>query len=185
MQGLDVQGQRYTISQYVDDTDIFSVYMKASLQAIINCLKEFYVNTGLKVNFEKSTVFRAGNCNNLPNRLPVDTNLKWAEDKLNVLGVLVALSDVIVENYQSTLKKAEALMKVWKARRLSLLGKVNVANTLITSLFVYKMQVLDVMLTQISEALDMMLKDFIWNGRWPKLKMATESQKGEWGAEII
>lgn len=57
-----------------------------------------------------------------------------------------------------------------ESRDLSLLGKVNIINTLVGSLFVYRMQTTTVNDSQMFAKFNIMLAEFIWNGRRPKLR---------------
>ena len=46
-----------TLSQFADDTNVFSVFTQDSLQAIIDTFHEYKEHTGLKTNFEKKRRF--------------------------------------------------------------------------------------------------------------------------------
>ena len=67
------------------------------------------------------------------------------------------------------MRQAKEITENWANRRLSLVGKVQVINTLIASLFVYKMMVLpripDSLIAQMNE----IFNKFIWAGHKPKI----------------
>ena len=55
-----MNGQVEVISPFADNTGTFSLFELDSLQAIINTYQDLARNTGLKVNFEKSIIYRIG-----------------------------------------------------------------------------------------------------------------------------
>ena len=64
MEGIDMQDTIEALSQFADDTNIFSLFKSKSLPAVLDTLLEFEYNTGLKTNHEKSTIFRLGKIRN-------------------------------------------------------------------------------------------------------------------------
>ena len=67
--------------------------------------------------------------------------LKRTNNSLNILGMYVSNNekDMINVNYKEILSKADEVMYDWRNRGLTIVSKVAVLNTLIGSLFVYKM----------------------------------------------
>ena len=51
LKGIQVLDEELMITQFVDDTTIFSKYEASTLQAAIDIFHKFYENTGLKENF--------------------------------------------------------------------------------------------------------------------------------------
>ena len=51
------------------------------------------------------------------------------------------------------IQKAENVLKVWRMHDISILGKTNIINTRVGSLFIYKMQVIPTMTEDMIEAL--------------------------------
>ena len=74
-------------------------------------------------------------------------------------------------NYDPLVLKVNATLKRWSGRDLSLLGKVHIVNTLIASLFVYKMFVLPNMPRQYIRNIEQSIEKFLWNGHKPKITM--------------
>ena len=90
-----------------------------------------------------------------------------------MLGVYIHYdTDVILEkNYKMCINKMETVLKQWSKRNMSLCGKVTLINSLLGSLFVYKMSVIPSMHKSQFEKIDEMLETFIWNGRRPKIPL--------------
>ena len=63
---------------------------------------------------------------------------------MNILGVWIDhCEDTMVKiNYEQLLAKTENTLNKWSNRTLSLAGKVQVINSLVASIYVYKMTVL-------------------------------------------
>ena len=71
-------------------------------------------------------------------------------------------------------------------RDFSLIGKVNIINTLGASLYVYKMQVLPNMSKNLVHKIEQILEKFIWNCRKPKLKMEIlQGRKQDGGLRLV
>ena len=79
------------------------------------------------------------------------------------------------------MQKAKNILDLWRHRSLSLTGKVQVINTLVASLFVYKMTALPRIPSVYIESLNRLMEDFIWNGKKAKIPLKTLQMKREDG----
>ena len=108
-------------------------------------------------------------------RLPikVEHGLKIEKEKINILGVWVHedISEQTSLNYDEIIQKTQATFNDWKHRQLSLTGKVQIFNSLIASLYVYKMSVLANMPEKYVMLIEKMLEEFLWNGRRAKIPL--------------
>ena len=89
---------------------------------------------------------------------------KWSNRDINVLGVIIAHEDIIEKNYQILLDKTKKTLMAWYNRGLSLMGKVQVINTLVASLYVYKMMVLPTIPNYILKRVETFIRDYLWGG---------------------
>ena len=181
---IPVNGNTEVISQYADDTSIITVFEQEAIQAVVDEFELFYRNTGLKVNYEKSTIFRVGAIRNSNAKIKTTKNFKWQNGTIDVLGILIeinSLNELEDSNYGKVLEKAAAIIKSWSARRLTILGKTQVVNSLIGSLFVYRMQVLPTISKTLEAKLKQLLSDFIWCAKKPKIRMNTLTVSKEQG----
>ena len=55
----------------------------------------------------------------------------WSNEDITVLGVTIAHDDIIQKNFDVLVTKAKQVLNSWYNRGLSLLGKVQVVNTLV------------------------------------------------------
>ena len=81
------------------------------------------------------------------------------------------MKEVVNKNYEVCVQKVKSVLNAWYNRGLSLLGKIQVVNTLVASLFVYKMMVLPEIPQVWVKAVENVIRDFIWNGE--KVKNST------------
>lgn len=59
-----------------------------------------------------------------------------------MLGIDIVKDHIIQANFNDVIAKAQSTMQLWKSKNLTLLGKINIVNTLVDSLFMHKMQVM-------------------------------------------
>ena len=100
------------------------------------------------------------------------TKLSWAES-VEVLGITVNEKDdqMIDENILPVLEKIKIILDTWKIQGLSLIGKILVCNSLVSSLLIYKMSVLPLLPQSIYKNFERLLLDFIWDGKRAKIPM--------------
>ena len=83
------------------------------------------------------------------------------------------LNDLEDVNNEKIIEKAKKNIATWNVRNLTLLGKIEIVNSLIGSLFIYKMQNLPIISKSIEAGVKEMITQFIWNGRKPKIRTHT------------
>ena len=83
-------------------------------------------------------------------------------------------------------QKCETSHRYGQERNLSLCGKVTVINTLIASLYVYKMQCLPSPTEDHIKQVERIIEDFLWNGHKPKISLATlQNTPQEGGLKLV
>ena len=93
---------------------------------------------------------------------------------------------VMLRNYTQMLPLIKARLQLWTNRSLSLYGKVCVVNTLIASLLIHKMTVLETIPENIIKAIEAQISGFIWNHRRPKISMsALQKSKPYGGIKLV
>ena len=177
IEGIDINEIRNLLSQFADDMQMFMKYSKTSLQETINILSNFEQISGMKVNYDKTAIYRIGSLAKSQAKLYVTREFQWTTDPLNILGLTVS-NDIVEdseENIQQALTKTKNVLKMWQTRNISLIGKIQIINSLVASLFVYKLTVLLDLTAEHFTMLDNLFNDFIWNGGKPKIKLNTLS----------
>ena len=110
----------------------------------------------------------------------------WSNEDITVLGVKITHEDILQKNYQDIHEKIRNVLNAWYNRGLSLLGKVQVVNTLVASLFVYKMMVLPSMKPYMVKNINNIIREFIWNGKKSKISYSIlQNSKKEGGLNLV
>ena len=169
--------------QYADDMDLYFKNKKENIKHVLDLLGEFSQRSGFKINLNKTTMYRIGyRQENLAHRYSVE-NVREIKDKVNVLGVNINndLNKLQEENYNELLDKSKGILELWKGRQLSLHGKVLIINSLVASLFVHRMYVMDSIQSKYIKQFEKLITKFIWNGRWPKIPLEKLQNSKECG----
>ena len=169
IEGITIHDIRQLLNQFADDMDIFSINKEQSIRGILQELNNFKQQSGFTVSYEKTTLYRIGSLRHSNATLYSMNEFVWSKEDINVLGITIAHEDITQKNYSQLPSKIKSILNAWYNRGLSLIGKIQVVNTLIASLFVYKMMVLPTIPKNIVKAVDNIIRDFIWSGRKSKI----------------
>ena len=75
---------------------------------------------------------------------------------------------------------------MWYYRSMTLIGKVTIINSLMASLYVYKMQVLPVLEKKLIKEEENVIKEFLWQGKREKIPMCILMlDKAEGGLNLV
>ena len=114
--------------------------------------------------------------------------VQWSDEKINVLGIWICQSELetLRCNYEPLFDKVENIFKMWQQRDLSLIGKILIVNTLITSLLVYKMAVLPMLSDSYCKRLMEQITKFIWNQKKAKISIKIlQGNKSDGGLALV
>jgi len=163
------------VSQYADDTVIYIDGTEESLYETIVLLDKFSEFSGLKVNYEKSTVFRLGSLKNTNIVFYENRNLKWSSDCIDYLGLHIShnMTDMLEVNFKNKLSDIRNTLQIWKRRNLTLIGKITLIKTFALSKLVYPFSVFPNPSESFFKELDSVLFNFVWNGKPDKIKRKT------------
>ena len=184
--GLILRQIRSLLNQFADDMDIFSLCNERSLRAIFEELDNFYYQSGFMVSYEKTTLYRIGSLRHSNATLYNLDQFIWSNKDINVLGVQIAHDNIVEKNYADIIEKVKKVLNSWENRGLTLIGKIQVVNTLVASLFVYKMMVMPSIPSSTVKTVDNLIRNFIWNGK--KAKVAyniLQNQKVDGGLNLV
>ena len=141
--GFRIKEFEKLFGQYADDMDIFCEPTQQNIDRIQDALSAFCAISGCKVNYEKTTLYRIGHDNAALAHV-YTRGMRVEHNAINVLGVHINRDhDLFIKNnLNELLDKAKVILSDWKNRQLDILLKITVVNTLIMSLFVYRLYVL-------------------------------------------
>ena len=163
-QGITIDGFTHLIAQFADDTQLF-LKTEEDVKKVIRTLADIETNTGLKINYDKSNILTVGDAQPFVCEKP----LVWDPGGVNLLGITLDADEN--EVYLNLLAKVEHILGLWYNRHLSLYGKIVLINSLISSLFVYNMQVLNGPNEHFYKEYNKIINQYLWNGGKPKISM--------------
>ena len=173
IKGIELQNIINLLSQFADDTNVY-LDANTNFAAVTQTLQKAERNLGLKVNYDKTVLYRIGSLQHAQAERYVQETYTWGEPPITTLGVDV-INDPIemaVANMQPLIGKVESVLNAWKHRNLTLMGWVLVVNTLVESLFVYKMSVLSHMDDSILNQIQQIIWTYIWQGKHAKINFS-------------
>ena len=152
------------MAQFADDTQLFLANQE-SVKNVTAILRTIEANTGLKINYDKSSIYSIGTAK----PFECESKFVWDPGKMEILGINVKNSTK--SNYDILLQKAEIVCKNWYYRQLSLTGKVMIINTLVASIFVYTMQIECGPGKQCIKYFESLIHRFLWKGKKAKVNL--------------
>ena len=187
IKGVLINSINRLLGQYADDLDLYLYGTAQNITSAFEVIDHYCKRTGCKINYDKTTIYRMGSLRRSQAKLYTKGNIQWSENSINILGVKVSNNEDLNKlNYKPMFKQIENIMRNWKNRGLSLFGKIMIINTLVSSLFVYKMSVLPCMPESYIKKLDVMMNDFLWDSKKPKIKLSTlQNDKYLGGAGLV
>ena len=172
IKGVKIGSVEYLISQFADDTDLYLTYNQETLSNTFQVLSDVETNTGLRVSYEKTTIYRIGSLANTNAKLYTTRKIIWSNEYVNTLGVDLFNDPESREvNITQIINKMNTVSKMWYYRNMTLTGKVVVVNALMSSLFMYKMQVLPAISTTLITKIEDIIVNFLWKGKKAKIPL--------------
>ena len=157
IKGINVFGNEIKISQFADDTNLFCTDMILTENALVT-VKNFSDISGLHLNVKKMGKWETNKTTPL--------NLKWLRCPVKVLGIYVSYDEKKKDEYNFMLKlrKLQTKLDVWRARHLTLFGRVLIIKSLGLSQLIYSISNLNV-LKEIAPIIKKKLFSFPWKNK--------------------
>ena len=132
--GIIVGDVEFKLSQYADDTSLFSNGSPESMDGILRTLDYFACISGLRINFSKTKMVWIGS-KKFSKEVFHHTRWKldWESSNFDLLGIKFStnLPEMIDLNYRPILIKVRNIINQWKQRKLTPIGRLVVIKTLI------------------------------------------------------
>ena len=168
IKGITVYDFEQILSQFADDTQLFAENIE-TVNEYSKTLDVVYTHTGLRVNYEKSSIHCIGGAKQC--QTEVTQNFVWSNDAPVILGVNTGLDRNIA--FDEITNKVKNICGKWMNRSLTLMGKVLLVNSLMGSLYVYKMFVYANPDETYINRFENVINNFLWGGKRPKIKQCT------------
>ena len=172
IKGVTIGKIEYLISQFADDTDLYLTFEQETINEVFSTLTGIEANTGLRVSYEKTTMYRIGSITDSNAKMFTTRKVNWSNDYVNTLGVdLFNDPEKREANITDIINKMKVVSNIWYYRNMSLSGKIVVINTLMASLYVYRMQVLPVISENMIHEIEAEILHFLWRNKKPKIPL--------------
>ena len=171
IKGISVNGVEIKLSQYAGDTTLILDGSCESLVSSLAMLDDFSKVSGLRLNDKKTEALWIGASIENDKILLSGKELKWPKDTVKSLGLWISTDRELSasSNYNEKLEKVKEILRCWKYRRLTLIGKITVIKSLVVSQLVYLLSPLCSNYKVLNEINDL-LYTFLWNGKGDKIK---------------
>jgi len=169
IRSIDEEGKISKILQYADDTNGL-VRDIQSAQRFLELVENFGKFSNLYMNKDKTQGMWLGQ-KRASKLQPL--GIKWPEGPLKLLGIHLSYDDEAcnILNYDKKIAKCKQIINWWQSRNLTLLGRIQIIKTFITSQFQYVMGVTEIPKKYVSE-INNMIKAFVWRSKKCKLKQS-------------
>ena len=171
--GFEIKDFHIKLSAYADDAYFF-LRNVGSLSRIFQLFENFEEFSSLRINLGKCEACWIGAVKRC---LEKPFKCKWVSlktDSIKVLGNHISYNTTLAHklNFLESLSAMKSLLNIWKERSLTLSGKIQVFKSQILSKILYLVTMNSVPKT-VTDELQTLHKDFIWNGRKAKIKHST------------
>ena len=179
IKGINInENKQIFISQLADDTSLFLKDNK-SLKRAFKILEHLRKCSGLRLNMDKTKALLLGSYNNLNIDQYGIANVK---DTIKVLGINIGKNPqlIISDTFNERIKKLKTLLNMWRARNISIKGKITLLRTKAMPLMLYPATILytpDEVIKEVEE----IFFNFIWPKRKHHVKKSVLKQKIEDG----
>ena len=163
--GIKIANVESKAECYADDTTILILRTEQNLRNLVKIIQDFAKISGLHANLEKTSVTPAGSCFSIAeeDQICQDLKLNW-KNSFTLLGVKIdSRLEKIDTNYEEKIIKAQSIIGNWRARPMTIHGRLTIAKTLILSQFTYIATILDLPSTAITERIQNLMNKFITN----------------------
>ncbi len=166
------------ITMYADDITI-SVRDVKSAKQVFKIIDSFSRYSGLKINREKSDGMWIGSQKDNPSEL---FGIKWPKSPIKVLGVWVSHNNdsACIANFEDKIDKLRKQLHWWKARNLSLSGRIIIIKSIGISKFALLASLVHIP-ENIIRRVNTEIYNFVWNGKSDKVKRKIVVQDKENG----
>lgn len=183
IRGICLGDTERKLIQFADDLTLFLQFEVTTLMQLEDTLSLFEGATGLKVNYDKTCLYRIGSLAQTNAKIFTRKPYVWTNGPIKILGIYIDHNSENMSqlNISNLLVKTQNICESWHFRGISLLGKVTVINFLCASLFVYRLSVLNTLDNYQVEQYVAIIKSFIWNKGKSKIAIEKLYNSREYG----
>lgn len=187
IKGIMVNDRENKLSQYADDTLFILDGSCESLNATLDVLHYYSNFSGLRVNFDKTHAVWIGINKYSAASIKTKWKLSWGKVEFKLLGIIfhVDLDKMEQINFMEKIQKIRALVKLWRRRSLTPLGKITVIKCMLlpilNHLFISLPNPSDVIIKEINS----LFFEFLWEGPHKIKQSVVVKQYTEGGLKMV
>ena len=138
IQGIEIFKYVFLYIAYVDDSTFFLRDI-LSVKEHINSFNQFYHFSGLKASIGKCEIAGIGSLKGVTEAVCGLKSVDLSNDTIKILGIHFPYSKKVQmqNNFISTIKKIQQVLRLWNSRMLTLEGRIMIFKTLAISKIVY------------------------------------------------
>ncbi|XP_026396127.1 uncharacterized protein LOC113290761 [Papaver somniferum] len=171
--GFSVGSIQVSHLQYADDTLVFLDGKEKGAENLVLVLQIFESITGLRVNFNKSSVISIGADHKIEDIARI-LNCKIEKLPLKFLGLAVGANARCVDIWDVVIEKFQKKLAPWKRRFFTKAGRVLLIKTSLSSLPIYYMSIFPTPVS-VEKKLNQIMRNFMWGS-------TADSRKINWVA---
>ncbi|XP_021974710.1 uncharacterized protein LOC110869799 [Helianthus annuus] len=122
---------------YADDALLIGEWDKDNVLSVARCLRIFYLCSGLKINLHKSNLYGMGVEDDDIKDMAKVVGCNTDNIPLSYLGIKVGANMNRISNWTSIVEVFDKRLSVWKAKSISMGGRLTLINALLESLPIY------------------------------------------------
>ena len=178
IKGINLFGNEVKISQFADDTNLFCADV-TSVEHALNTVSRFGAISGLKLNVKKTKAMWLGKWSTNKTK---PLQLEWLNEPVKILGIYFSYDESKNKylNFDLKIQKLQTKLDLWKARNLTLFGKVLIMKSLGLSQIVYAASNVNVP-KEVIYTIKTKLFSFLWNNKKDKIKRESIYQEYDKG----
>ena len=178
VKGINLFGNELKLSQFADDTNLFCADL-ISVEKAFNIISDFGKMAGLRLNVKKTKAIWLGKWANKKSN-PLE--IKWMRSPVKILGVHFSYDEKQNNdlNFNLKLRKLQTRLDMWRARDLTLFGRVLIIKSLGLSKIIHSVSNIEAP-DGIAGAVRKNLFNFIWKNKKDRIKRTTLYQDLEKG----
>ena len=178
IKGIKLGKEEIKAGQYADDLWATLIANSGNINEMLTEIDRFGEFSGLKLNAEKTQVLRIGSLRDSVAEFYTIRKLYWSPGPVTILGVKLHPNELIMQsvNFYDTLEKVQDILNAWNYRDLTLIGRITVVNTLISTLFIHKLLALPTPSADFFKKYKKIVVNFLWKGKQPRIKYADLTQ---------
>ena len=175
IKGITMYNREIKNTAFADDATFILDGSKKSFIKLIDKINEFSSVSGLKLNSNKSIMFRIGSLKDSNDTYGTKNKYIWTNETATTLGIVFANNRMKIHelNIEPKIKEFCNCLKRWKRHSLSLIGKITVIKTFALPKIIYPLTVLENPPIEYINLIKKSMLDFIWDGKPAKIKMKT------------